>query len=180
MPEQWIRTARLELVPGTPRFLKADREGNEALASALDVIVPPAWPPSEWKDTVEEFLLRVERHPGLIGWLNWYMVLADGGVRTLIGSGGFTGAPFNGQLMIGYAVLEEFRHRGYGSEAVDAMVNWAMSKPGVRIIVAETDAHNEMSIRLLERCGFEYTGKGFESGTIRYALLRDKWLLSRR
>ncbi|HTY90705.1 MAG TPA: GNAT family N-acetyltransferase [Methanocella sp.] len=180
MSEQRIRTAHMELIPGTPEILKAEMEGSEALAAALEAKVIEGWPPEIWKDAVEEFLIRLERHPGLTGWLNWYWILVEDDTRTLIGSGGFTGAPFNGQLMIGYSVLDRYQHQGYGTEAVNALVNWAFSKPGVQLIVAETHAGNKGSIRLLEKCGFEYRGKGFENGTIRYAIPREKWLLAKK
>jgi RimJ/RimL family protein N-acetyltransferase len=170
----------MELIAGSPAILKADMEGPEALAAMLDARVIEGWPPQVWKDAVEEFLIRAQRHPGLLGWLNWYWVLDEDGKRTLIGSGGFTGAPFNGQLMIGYSVLDRFQHKGYGSEAVDALVNWAFAKPGVQIITAETHASNHWSIRLLEKCGFEYSGRGFENGTIRFMIPREKWLLSKK
>jgi RimJ/RimL family protein N-acetyltransferase len=180
MAEQRIRTAHLELIPGTSHILKADMEGRAALSAALEAKVIEGWPPEMWRDAVEEFYTRTTRHPGLIGWLNWYWVRVDDGERTLIGSGGFIGAPFNGEVMIGYSMLEPYQRKGYGSEAVSALVNWAFAKPGVQRIIAETHGNNKASIRLLEKCGFEYAGKGFENGTIRYAIMREKWQLSKK
>ncbi len=180
MAEQRIRTAHLELIAGSPDIMKADMAGRVALSAALDAKVIEGWPPEIWRDAVEEFLARSMKHPGLAGWLNWYWVLVEGGERMLIGSGGFTGAPFNGEVMIGYSMLEPYQRKGYGSEAVAALVNWAFAKPGVQRIIAETHGNNRASIRLLEKCGFEYAGKGFENGTIRYAIIREKWLLSKK
>jgi RimJ/RimL family protein N-acetyltransferase len=162
-----IRTRHMELIAGTPTLMRADLSGKESLAEALEARVGDGWPPDVWAEAREEFLSRLERHPGLLGWLGWYWVLVED-KKTLIGAGGFTGAPFNGEAMIGYSVIEPYRRRGYGSEAVRALADWAFARPGVRRIVAETHASNEASIRLLEKCGFEYAGKGFEDGTIRY------------
>ncbi len=180
MPDLRIRTAHMELIASSSDILKADMEGSEALAAALEAKVIEGWPPDIWRDAVEEFFIRVQKHPGLVGWLNWYWVLVEDDGRTLIGSGGFTGAPFNGQLMVGYSVLDRYQRKGYGSEAVSALVNWAFAKPGVKLIIAETHGNNKASIRLLEKCGFEYAGKGYENGTIRYAIPREKWLLSKK
>ncbi len=177
MQEHRIRTARMELIAGSAMLLKAELAGNDRLSALLNATVADAWPPDMWKLAAEEFLARIEKHPGLAGWLNWYWVLVEGDDRTLIGSGGFTGAPFNGEVMIGYSVFKPYPHRGYGTESVSALANWALARPGVQRIVAETDHANKASIRLLERCGFEYAGKGFERGTIRYVLLKEKWLL---
>ncbi len=162
-----IHTSRMELIAATPALMKADMQGKDSLADALEASVGDGWPPEEWAEAREEFLSRLEGHPGLFGWLGWYWVLVED-KRTLIGVGGFTGAPFNGEAMIGYSVIEPYRRRGYGSEAVNALVGWALARPGVRRIVAETHANNKASVRLLEKCGFEYAGKGFEAGTIRY------------
>ncbi len=177
MQEQRIRTARMELIAGSGPLLKAESEGRASLAAALGAEVPGEWPPENWEDAVEQFLIRLERHPGLAGWLNWYWVLEREGKRVLIGSGGFTGAPFNGGAMIGYSVIGPYRGRGYGPEAVQALLNWAFARPGVQHILAETLSDNGASVGLLEKCGFEYAGKGFEKGTIRYIIPAEKWFL---
>ncbi|WP_174590124.1 GNAT family N-acetyltransferase [Methanocella conradii] len=173
MEDYRIRTCHLELIAGSVMLMKADLQGRESLAAALGAEVGNGWPPDVWAEAREEFLSRLEGHPGLFGWLGWYWVLVED-KRTLIGIGGFTGAPFNGEAMIGYSVIEPYRRRGYGSEAVRALIDWAFAHPGVRRIVAETHANNKASIRLLEKCGFEYAGKGFENGTERYVLQREK------
>ena len=173
-----IRTARMELIAGSPALLKAELAGNGRLSALLGARVTEGWPPEAWRTAAGEFLARLEGHPALEGWLNWYWVLSEGDGPTLIGSGGFTGAPFNGEVMVGYSVLTPYQRRGYGYEAVSALVNWAFARPGVQRIVAETDHTNKASIRLLEKCGFEYAGKGFEWGTIRYMMPKEKWLLS--
>jgi len=178
MQEQRIRTARLELIAGSAVLLKAELQGSDSLAALLGAVVAEGWPPEIWRPAAEEFLARIEKHPGLAGWLNWYWVLVEGEKRTLIGSGGFTGAPFNGEAMVGYSVLTPYQHQGYGSEAVSALINWAFARPGVQRIVAETGHTNKASVRLLEKCGFEYAGKGFERNTIRFLMPKEKWILN--
>lgn len=182
MPVPIIRTSRMELIACTAPLIKAEMEGSESLSVSLSAYVPSSpggWPPEPWKDAMDEFMVRLERYPGLAGWLSWYWVLnGQAGKRTLIGCGGFTGAPFNGEVMVGYSVIEPYRRRGYGAEAVDALVNWAFAHLQIRRVVAETFPLNAASVRLLEKCGFEYAGKGFEKGTIRYTLSREKWALS--
>jgi RimJ/RimL family protein N-acetyltransferase len=178
MQEYRIRTARMELIASSAVLLKAELRSSGYLSVLLNAVVMDGWPPETWKLAAEEFMARIEKHPGLAGWLNWYWVLVEGDRRTLIGSGGFTGAPFNGEAMVGYAVLKPYQGRGYGSEAVSALANWAFARPGVQRIVAETNHTNKKSIRLLEKCGFEYAGKGFERDTIRYVMPKEKWLLS--
>jgi RimJ/RimL family protein N-acetyltransferase len=175
-----IRTASLELVAGTGELLNADAAGVCSLAECLGAEVPcDHWPPQLWKDAVDEFRVRTDRHPDIVGWLSWYWVLTNNSKKVLIGCGGFTGAPFNGEVMIGYSVLGPFQSKGYGTEAVRALVNWAFAHLSIHRITAETFPDNRASIRLLEKCGFEYGGKGFEKGTIRFYIPREKWLLTK-
>jgi RimJ/RimL family protein N-acetyltransferase len=168
----------MELIAGSAMLLNAELRSGDYLSVLLNAWVTDGWPPETWMPAAEEFLARIEKHPGLAGWLNWYWVLVEDDKRTLIGSGGFTGAPFNGEVMVGYSVLKTYQRRGFGSEAVNALANWAFARPGVQRIVAETGHTNKASIRLLEKCGFEYAGKGFERGTIRFVMPKEKWLLS--
>ena len=176
-----IRTACLELVAGTSDVLEADAAGACCLEECLEAEVPEGyWPPEQWKDAMEGFRVRTCRYPDIVGWLSWYWVLNDGGRKVLIGNGGFTGAPFNGEVMIGYSVLEPYQRKGYGTEAVRALVNWAFAHGSISQVVAEVLPDNRASIRLLEKCGFEYAGKGFEKGTIRYKLPGEKWMLMKR
>lgn len=182
MPARSIRTPRMELIACTASLLKAEANDSESLSMLLGAEVSPSmgWPPDIWGDALEEFLERLERYPELSGWLSWYWVLDDGGKRVLAGCGGFTGAPFNGEVMIGYSLVEPYRRLGYGSEAVSALVNWAFAHRQIQRVIAETFPDNFASIRLLEKCGFEYAGRGFEKGTIRYLFPRDKWFLSNK
>jgi RimJ/RimL family protein N-acetyltransferase len=177
MLEHRIRTASLELIAGSVTLLEAEMKGNKCLAGFLDAVVPDEWPPEVWRLAAEEFHARLEKHPALAGWLNWYCVLVEGDRRVLVGIGGFTGAPFNGEVMIGYSILEPYQRRGYGVEVVSALARWAFASHDVQRIVAETGHLNEASKGLLLKCGFEYAGKGFEGGTIRYALSEEKWRL---
>ncbi|MDR1437065.1 MAG: GNAT family N-acetyltransferase [Candidatus Symbiothrix sp.] len=66
----------------------------------------------------------------------------------------FKGEPDeNHQVEIGYGTDEKFRNRGYMTEAVKAMCEWAFSQPGVEAVIAETAPDNQASHRVLEKCG---------------------------
>lgn len=176
-----IKTSRLELVAGTPELATAEKEDPAKFAVMLDARVPldgpGGWPPKIWGEAMDDFLIRLRQHPSLTGWLQWYWVLYNERGRTLIGSGGFIGMPFNGEVMIGYSVLVSYQRKGYGTEAVKALAEWAFANPRVQKIAAETFPDLTASIRLLDKCGFVYIGKGFEMGTVRYVLTKDKWQL---
>ncbi|MBQ9564560.1 MAG: GNAT family N-acetyltransferase, partial [Synergistaceae bacterium] len=64
----------------------------------------------------------------------------------------------------GYGIAEEYRGWGYATEAVAAVVSWALRQPGVTRVEAETDAGNAASKRVLEKCGFVPTGESGKEG----------------
>ena len=58
-------------------------------------------------------------------------------------------------IEIGYALVEPYRGRGYGTELVEAFSQWLLGQPGVRRVVARhVPTGNSASRRVLERAGF--------------------------
>jgi RimJ/RimL family protein N-acetyltransferase len=76
--------------------------------------------------------------------------------NTAVGSISFKGSPNNeGEVEIGYGLGKDFEHKGYMTEGVKAVCDWALKQSNVFQITAETDADNIPSQRILQRCGFE-------------------------
>lgn len=91
----------------------------------------------------------------------WMIELKDG---THIGELCFKGLNLNGMVEIGYGILEKYQGKGYATEAVKAISNWAFQEPKVISIEAETDKKNIASKKILEKCGFVFTGKNGKEG----------------
>jgi RimJ/RimL family protein N-acetyltransferase len=68
---------------------------------------------------------------------------------------GFKGYPVDSTVEIGYSLLSKFRGRGYATEMVAAMLNWAKSE-GIGSVEAKTRKDNHASINVLQKCGFEF------------------------
>jgi RimJ/RimL family protein N-acetyltransferase len=84
---------------------------------------------------------------------SWLVVVADTGA--VVGDVGVKGPPDEtGRVEIGYGLAAPSRGRGYGAEAVAAMVGWLEEQDEVRTVVAEVEVGNVASRRLLERLGF--------------------------
>ena len=149
-----LSTARLQVVPGTEALIEADLAGRESLSRQLDAEVPENWPPEHYDRPAMEYSLAFLRdNPGARGWALWYLLLGDagGGRRTTVGIIGFKGKPdADGAVEIGYSVLSQFQRRGYASEAVAALLEWAFSFDGVGRVVAETYPELVASIRVIE------------------------------
>jgi [ribosomal protein S5]-alanine N-acetyltransferase len=154
-----ILTERLELVAADPRLARALASDQAEMGRLLGVRVPPEWPPELMVHALEFLAQATERAPDAVGWWVWLIVLpAD---RVLIGSIGFKGPPdADGRVDIGYSVLDAWQRRGYASEAVGALVDWALADARVTHIIGETFPHLTASIRVLEKSGFRYVGVG--------------------
>jgi ribosomal-protein-alanine N-acetyltransferase len=96
-------------------------------------------------------------------------VLIERTSAAVIGDAGFLGAPgADGTVEIGYSIVPAWRGCGYATEAVVALVEWALAQPRVEAVVAECDSDNVPSIRILEHAGFARTREAH--GRLRWRL----------
>lgn len=90
----------------------------------------------------------------------WRMTLKEN--HTYIGNLGFKGPIKDHAIEIGYGVLPDQEGKGYTTEAVQAMIQWAFYNSDVVFIEAETEPENRAFQRILEKCGFVPDGEGWE------------------
>ncbi len=168
-----IKTARLEMPAITPSMLTAEKMADGSIGSMLRAKVTAQWPPEHWEPHVLDFILaQIAANAETTGW-NRYVLLPDarGRGRTLIGCvGGFVKP--DGDVEIGYSTLPEFQRRGYGTEASSALVEWLLTRDGIRSVSAQTFPRLPESIKVMERCGMRFVGNGDEEGTVRYRRFR--------
>ena len=116
-----------------------------------------------------EMLTMAMENPQYRPWYAaWFIETPDG---QRIGELCFKGLSANGTAEIGHGILPDFQNRGYATEAVKAVTDWALSQPGVNTITAETEADNLASQKVLLNCGFLATGEQGEEGPL-FALSR--------
>ena len=166
-----VRTARLELVPATLEIVTADLHRRDELPELLRAEIGEGWPPPLYDVAAmtcsKESLVA---DPTLGGWTAWYWILRR--PRVLIGLSGFKGRPVKGAVELGYSALEKFQRRGFATEVVNAMVDWAFAN-GVKCVLAETLPELIASQRVLIKCGFSHAGEGSEPGVMRFARERS-------
>jgi [ribosomal protein S5]-alanine N-acetyltransferase len=168
-----INTERLCLVPATVKLYLLELHDREAFASSLKAIVPKEWPPDQiTPEVVEEFIGKMKTGNRKI-WSFYWLLRQKDSEPTLIGSGGFF-VHENGTLEIGYSILPEYQSKGYATEAVRSMLIWASSTLKKECVIAHTYPRLKASIRVLEKNGFLFKGKGQEEGTILYELRNVK------
>jgi ribosomal-protein-alanine N-acetyltransferase len=79
--------------------------------------------------------------------------------RTLVGLGGYKGAPREGIVEIGYAIAPAFRGRGLATEVCAQMIHRAFADHQVRAVDAHTLAGMNPSTRVLEKLLFRQMGE---------------------
>lgn len=84
-------------------------------------------------------------------------LVIDPTLSTVVGFGGYKGAPDAGTVEVGYSVAPAHRNRGHARNAVVAWVHQA-ARAGVRAVLAHTLPTPNASTRVLEHCGFLWVG----------------------
>lgn len=121
-----------------------------------------AEPDEETRKAYGEMLAFSAAHPEQRQWYAaWFMELRDG---QPVGDLCFKGLTEDGGVEIGYGIYPEHWGKGYATEAVIAVTDWAAHQPGVKYIKAETEPDNLASQRVLAKAGFVPTGKLGEEG----------------
>lgn len=65
----------------------------------------------------------------------------------------------NGEIEIGYGTYDEFRNKGFMTEAVSGIIEWAKTQPKIKSIIASTDKTNNASFKVLEKNNFIKIGE---------------------
>ena len=123
---------------------------------------------------MEWALTQLERDPNLEGWLTWFWLLNGETERSPLAWAGSKANRTNSvQWKLDTRVLESFQKRGFATEAVPGLSNWALDHPDVTSVVAETLPELPASIRVLRKCGFEFVGNGSDIEVLRFERKRS-------
>jgi cob(I)alamin adenosyltransferase len=160
MTARLIDTERLTLTPFSPEAIDALLRGDAALLRRLvDADFPkPLRPPPLMEELLPQVRDNVRARPSDAGWWTWLAISRDN--RTVVGALGFGGPPDEeGAVMIGYATFPESDGRGFGTEAVRALVGWALEQPECRRVCATIPADNTGARRVAEKVGMKVAGE---------------------
>lgn len=168
-------TERLVLRRSRPE----DAEAISAYRSDPEVNRQQGWErtdPDGVRADIEEMEARLPGAPG--GWVQFSVEERDGG--RLVGDVGISPADGEpGVLKVGYTMSPSFQGRGYATEAVSALIDYAFATLGVDLVRAYANADNLPSIRVAEKVGmrlierFEHREGDETWFGVRYELLRD-------
>lgn len=149
----------------SPAFVDALLGGRRAeAAERLGAELPDDWPDRHDSGFLRLRLDQMRQDPSKEPWLVRALVLEEDGERRMIGHAGFHGPPgVNGPrrpeaVEVGFTVFPPFRRRGFASETVAALLDWARTEQGIRHFVASVAPDNEPSLAIVRKLGFVQTG----------------------
>ena len=153
-----IETSRLILRPLSYVELVKHIESPDELAR--DLGLTPSASPIEKE--VQEAILN-DLLPNLsdstkdsLFYTMWIMIEKE--LKAVIGGVCFHGEPDeNGEVEIGYGTDNDYQNKGYMTEAIFGLIQWAKDNKRIQTIKAETDKANIASILVLEKNKFELT-----------------------
>lgn len=129
-------------------------EGDSHIAALLKINVIENW--TEFGSPIFQFALgKIIKNPDSVKWWTYLPIHMES--NTLIGSCGFKGPPNDaGEVEIGYEVANVFRNKGYATQISNQLIDIAFKENKVKSIIAHTLAEPNASVRVLQKCKFEF------------------------
>lgn len=155
-----IETKRLTIKPLDFGQLQKYLNNDNSLEQELCVGKSNRLISSELKEALELAILPLvsENRDDYLFFTLWTIILKS--ENRMVGDLCFKGLPDNnGNVEIGYGTYENFRGKGYMTEAVGGMIAWTETHPKVKSIIAETDKTNLASMVILQKNGFVKSGE---------------------
>jgi RimJ/RimL family protein N-acetyltransferase len=178
MPTPSIHTERLTLSPLT----RADVPALFAYRALDDVARYQHWQPRDIDDArrfVDELAAVEFDVPGT--WCQFGIRLRESGA--LVGDLGVHFFEDGRQAEIGFTLAPSSQRRGYGTEAVTAVIAYLFGRLNKHRVIASVDPRNEPSVRLLARVGMRREAhhrqslwfKGEWADDLVFAILASEW-----
>lgn len=155
-----IETSHLILRPLTYgqllKYIQCDNSLEEELKLNLSVRTMSP----ELIEAFEQTILPSVADPSTNYLFSTLWTAIDKQEKCMVGDLCFVGEPNDaGEVEIGYGTYPQFQGRGYMTEIVGGIVEWARTQPGVKAIIASTDKANVASYTVLMKNTFVMVGE---------------------
>jgi RimJ/RimL family protein N-acetyltransferase len=156
-----VSTERLILIPMNYSLLCSVLENRDEELDALGIKRDMAWPGQDTMDILSFLKENLKNTDEVSGFDVWMIVKKED--QTIIGDAGFKGLPDEqGNIEIGFGLVEKEQRKGYGYETANALIDWAFTQKGVKKIKADCLIDNYGSIRVLQKCKMHEIGRDNE------------------
>jgi ribosomal-protein-alanine N-acetyltransferase len=154
-----LESDRLQMIPLYKDNLRLLIEDRQKMEENLGLVISNVENEDSVKDAMKTSLQNVTENTEDYLWFTfWVIVLKE--ENRIIGGLCFKNRPNNnGEVEIGYGIQEEYRCKGYMTEALKEIIRWAFAFDCVSAVIAETEKTNLPSHRVLEKVGMRNYGK---------------------
>ncbi|UZJ77821.1 GNAT family N-acetyltransferase [Fictibacillus sp. KU28468] len=136
-----LETERLTIIPCSRPYIES--------------LSPDAYP---IRNQIKSHVEQLEQDPELYGWGVWLVTEKETGM--IVGDIGFKGKPSAERTVeVGYGIIPSAQKKGYATESVRAIIDWAFSSDQVNRVIAECLINNDPSIRVLEKMNMKRLGQ---------------------
>jgi [ribosomal protein S5]-alanine N-acetyltransferase len=151
-----LSTLRLDLLPLDEYNLELSIKDFNELEKNLELTVTDENIGIREKNVYKIRLEGVKNNPTNYMWYTtWVMISKE--ENRIVGAIMIKGYPNeNGEVIIGYAMQDGYKHKGYMLEALKSLTQWIFLNPDVKCIVAETVKSNVPSQELLKKIGMAF------------------------
>lgn len=150
-----IETPRLTLLPLSLDQLRLHVADGTQLETSLGLLKGHRRVVEPLLSVIVHFTVPRLRDPARNPLYNTVWIAVDRQKQQIVADAKFKGEPDEtGTVEIGYGTYPAFQRQGYMAEMVGGLVRWAGEQPGILRIVADTDAENVASQKVLEKNGF--------------------------
>jgi RimJ/RimL family protein N-acetyltransferase len=147
-----LLTDRLIIVPVTLEITRSLLDGSSREIEKLGIKADGKWPTDDTMDILPIINESLEKDRNQSGFEFWMIVKKDN--MQVVGDIGFHGkSNEKGEVEVGFGLVEHERGKGYGFEALKAIMNWLSYQDSVKLIRAECLISNKPSARILEKAG---------------------------
>jgi len=152
-----IETPRLTLLPLSLDQLRLHIADNVQLEVSLGLLPGHREVDAYLMSVITHFTVPRLKNPANDPLYHTIWIAIDRNTRQIVADAKFKGEPDedDATVEVGYGTYPAFQGRGYMTEMVGGMVHWASQQPGIARIVADTEADNAASQRVLEKNGFD-------------------------
>jgi ribosomal-protein-alanine N-acetyltransferase len=156
-----LETERLLILPLNPEELSIYLLADGKLEMVLGLPNTGRTVSPDVRTMVEEFTIPKMAKAGKEEWpFITFWIAIEKSTKNIVAELGFKGAPDSrGFIEIGYGTMPSQRGKGYMTEAVFAMIEWAKKQVTVRGVLAEIKEDNLGSIRVVEKNNFRRYGR---------------------
>lgn len=155
-----IETARLILKPLTLDQLVKYAKCDNSLEAELNLNTTSRTITPELKEALEETIIPNVANKTKNYLYSTLWTAISKAEQKMIGDLCIVGEPnANKEIEIGYGTYDEFQGKGYMTEIVGAIIEWARTQTIVNAIIAATDKTNIASFQVLKKNNFSQTGE---------------------